>query len=169
MKPLSTRKTNKPVEVEATTKVDLIRNWKVVDVDDKGVATLEMSIASMRMERKAGSDEDVFDSTKPDDLNKNELAKHVGPVLAVLRIDPQGKLVEVKESKVGPATRFATDLPFKLVLPESVAQGRRRVGARLHDPTRPAARHRREVCRHPEILGAAERRKACCRSARRSR
>jgi hypothetical protein len=111
-------KTNKPIESETLTKVDLVRKWKVADVDDKGVATLEMSIASMRLERKAGPDVDVFDSTKPDDLNKNELAKHVGPVLAVLRIDPQGKLVEVKESKVGPATRFATELPFKLTLPE---------------------------------------------------
>jgi hypothetical protein len=110
-------KTAKPEEVEATTKVDLVRKWKVVDVDDKGVATLEMSIASMRFERKSGTEEDVFDSSKPDDLNKNELAKHVGPVLAILRVDSLGKIVEVKESKVGPATRFASELPFKLVLP----------------------------------------------------
>ena len=61
----------------------------------------------------------MFDSSKPDDLNKQEMAKNIGPVLAVLRIDPQGKLVEVKESKVGPATRFAADLPFKLVLPDA--------------------------------------------------
>jgi hypothetical protein len=112
-------KTNKPVEVEALTKVDLIRKWKVADVDAKGVATLEMSIASMRWERKAGTDEDLFDSTKPDDLNKSEMAKHIGPVLAVLRIDPLGRVVEVKESKVGPAARFATELPFKITLPDA--------------------------------------------------
>jgi len=112
-------KTSKAVETTVTTKVDLVRHWKVADVDAKGVATLEMSIASMRWERKAGKEEDVFDSSKPDDLNKSEMAKHVGPVLAVLRIDPQGSVVEVKESKVGPATRFAADLPFKLTLPSS--------------------------------------------------
>jgi hypothetical protein len=112
-------KTNKPVETAVATKVDLVRGWKVVDVDDKGVATVEMSIASMRWERKAGTEEDVFDSAKPDDLNKKEMAKHVGPVLAVLRIDPRGAVVEVKESKAGPATRFAAEVPFKLVLPES--------------------------------------------------
>jgi hypothetical protein len=112
-------KTEKPLVVEATTKIDLVRKWKVTDVDDKGVATLEMTIASMRFERKCGKDEDVFDSAKPDDLNKNEMAKHIGPVLAVLRIDPRGTVVEVKESKVGPATRFAADLPLKLVLPET--------------------------------------------------
>jgi len=112
-------KTNKPVDSESTTKVDLVRKWKVAAVDDKGVATLEMSIASMRWERKAGNDEDVFDSSKPDDLNKKEMAKHVGPVLAILRIDAHGKLVEVKESKVGPAARFAVELPFKVTLPDA--------------------------------------------------
>src|SRR5262245_66678700 len=110
-------KTNKPVESESATMVDLVRKWKVAAVDEKGVATLEMSIASMRWERKAGAEEDVFDSSKPDDLNKKEMAKHVGPVLAVVRIDPYGRVVEVKESRVGPAHRSATALPFKLVLP----------------------------------------------------
>ena len=112
-------KTNKPVETTVATKADLVRHWKVVDVDAAGIATVEMSIVSMRWERKAGTEEDEFDSSKPDDLNKSEMAKHVGPVLAVLRIDPQGKVVEVKESKVGPATRFSTELPFKLVLPDA--------------------------------------------------
>jgi hypothetical protein len=112
-------KTNKPVETAVATKVDLVRRWKTVEVDDQGIATLEMSIASMRWERKAGTEEDVFDSANPDDLNKKEMAKHIGPVLAVLRVDPHGKVVEVKESKVGPATRFTTELPFKLVLPDA--------------------------------------------------
>jgi hypothetical protein len=112
-------KTNKPVVAESSTKVDLVRKWKVIDVDDKGVATLEMSIASMRWERKVGAEEDIFDSSKPDDLNKKEMAKHVGPVLATLRIDSFGRLVDVKDSKVGPAARFATDLPFKLTMPEA--------------------------------------------------
>jgi hypothetical protein len=73
----------------------------------------------MRWERKTDKDEDVFDSSKPDSLNNKEMAKHVGPVLAVLRIDSQGKLVEVKESKVGPPNRFAVELPFKMTLPEA--------------------------------------------------
>lgn len=112
-------KTDKPAETEVLTKVDLIRKWKVADVDAAGVATLEMSIPTMRWERKAGKDEDVFDSSKPDDLNRSEMAKHIGPVLAVLRIDAHGRLVDVKESKVGPAARFAAELPFKVTLPET--------------------------------------------------
>ena len=110
-------KTNKSVETEATTNVDLTRKWKVTEVNAAGVATLEMTIASIRWERKAGKDEDIFDSTKPDDLNKSELAKHVGPVLAIVCVDGNGRVVEVKQSKAAPAERFQAELPFKIVLP----------------------------------------------------
>lgn len=112
-------KSNKPVESSTHTKADLTRQWKVVDVDAKGVATLEMSITAMRWERKANGEEDVFDSSKPDDLNKGEMAKHVGPVLAVLKINAFGQVIDVKESKVGPASRFQAELPFRVILPET--------------------------------------------------
>lgn len=112
-------KSKKPVERAVATRVDLVRHWKVSAVDGAGVATVEMSIASIRWARKIGEEEDVFDSTKPDDLNRKEMARHIGPVLAVLRIDPRGRLIEVKESQVGPAARFAAELPFKLVLPDA--------------------------------------------------
>lgn len=62
---------------------------------------------------------DSFDSTKPDDLKRNELANLIGPVVAVIRVDPSGKVVEVKDSKFASPTRFTIDLPFKIVLPES--------------------------------------------------
>lgn len=115
-------KSKMPVEQEHLTKVDLDRQWKVLDVDDQGTATLAMSITRMRWEQKLPTGEtDVFDSTKPDELNQSEMAKNVGTVLATLRVDRQGKLVEVKESKIGPASRFTVDLPFKLVLPEDAA------------------------------------------------
>lgn len=113
-------KTSKPVEQEHLTRHSVTRRWKIVDVDDKGIATLEMSIVSMKWEQKQPTGEtDIFDSTKPDDLNKNEMSKLIGQTLAVVRLDPTGKLVEVKESKFGSKSRFETDLPFKIVLPES--------------------------------------------------
>lgn len=113
-------KTSKPVDQEHFTKHTVVRRWKVADVDPKGVATLEMSILSMKWERKLPNGEmDIFDSTKPDELNKNEMAKMIGPVVAVLRVDAAGKVVEVKESKFGSPSRFAIDLPFKITLPAS--------------------------------------------------
>ena len=114
-------KTTKPVDQEHLTKHNVVRQWKVADVDAAGVATLEMSIISMKWDSKRPDGEvDAFDSTKPDDLNKNEMAKLIGPVVAIVVIDATGKLVEVKESKFGSKSRFAIDLPFKIVLP---AQG----------------------------------------------
>lgn len=113
-------KTSQPTTQENMTKHTVVRRWKAVDVDDKGVATLEMTIASMKWERKLPTGEmDVFDSAKPDDLNKNEMAKLIGPVVAVLRVDSTGKVVEVKDSKFGTPNRFLIDLPFKITLPAS--------------------------------------------------
>jgi hypothetical protein len=45
------------------------------------------------------------------------LARFVGPVLAVLRVDPWGSVVEVKESKFGSASRFESELPFGARMP----------------------------------------------------
>jgi hypothetical protein len=113
-------KTSKPVEQEHLTRHTVVRKWKVADLDDKGVATLEMTIAAMKWEQKLPNGEsDIFDSAKPDDLNKNEMAKLIGPTLAVIRLDATGKLIEVKESKFGNKSRFESDLPFKIVLPPS--------------------------------------------------
>ena len=113
-------KTSKPETQEHVTKHTVTRKWKVAEIDDKGVATLEMSIAAMKWEQKLPNGEnDVFDSAKPDDLNKNEMAKLIGPTLAVVRLDATGKLIEVKESKFGSKSRFESDLPFKIVLPAS--------------------------------------------------
>ncbi len=108
-------KAGKLVTRKTATAVDLVRQWKVTDTNIKGLTTLEMSIVKMRWEQKVGDgDPDVFDSAKPDDLNKGVMAKNVGPVLAVLIVQPTGKVATVKESKVGPAHRFEADIPFKL-------------------------------------------------------
>lgn len=113
-------KTSKPVTHEHVTRHTVVRKWKVVDFDIKGIATLEMSIAAMKWEQSLPNGEtDVFDSSKPDDLNKSEMAKLIGPVLAVVRINPLGQLIEVRESKFGSKSRFEADLPFKIVLPPS--------------------------------------------------
>ncbi len=107
-------------EVKHTTRAEIVRKWKVTDVDEKGIATLEMSIGSLKWNHTLpdGKDES-FDSDKPDELNKKEMAKMVGTTLAILRIDAQGKLLEVKQSKAGPESRFFADLPFKVIFPEA--------------------------------------------------
>ena len=105
-----------------SSKLTLTKRWHVKDVDADGTATLEMSLTAMRHEMTPPDGKAlVFDSADPDKSDagmKENLAKYVGSVLAVLRVDAFGRVVEVKESKHGPASKFESDLPFKLVLPE---------------------------------------------------
>jgi hypothetical protein len=104
-----------------SSKLTLVKRWQVKDVDGDGVATLEMSLTAMRHEITPPDGKPlVFDSADPgksDAAMKTDLSKYVGPVLAVLRVDGLGRVVEVKESKHGPASKYESDLPFKLVLP----------------------------------------------------
>src|SRR5207248_179689 len=67
----------------------------------------------------------LYDSTDPGKSNpqmKEQLSRYVGQPIAVLRLDTQGRLVEVKKSDFGPASRFEADLPFQLVFPESAVR-----------------------------------------------
>jgi hypothetical protein len=107
--------------LKTTVKLDLVKRWQVVSVDAAGTATLQMMLASLRMENRPPTGEAmVFDSAAPgksDPQLGQEMAKYVGPPLTVVRLDARGQLVEVKESKFGPESRLQSDLPFKLVLP----------------------------------------------------
>jgi hypothetical protein len=106
---------------ESKTKLNLTKNWQVLEVDASGVATLQLSLSAMRLETTTpGGGTLLFDSDdaqKSDPELRKELGKFMGQVLAVLRLDSQGKVVEVKESKNGPASRFESELPFVLQLP----------------------------------------------------
>jgi hypothetical protein len=106
---------------ESTTKLQLIKRWQVLAVDGAGVATLQLSLAALRLETiMPNRDTLLFDSRNPEKNDphlREELARFVGPALAVLRVDRQGRVVEVKESKHGPASRFESELPFVMVLP----------------------------------------------------
>ncbi len=111
-------KTNKPVTAEAKTSLTLVRKWTVKDVDKQGVATLEMSITEMKNEfRQPDGSVSVTDSAKPDDAKKMEA--FLNKPIVVVRMDAQGKLVEVKEAKGGAAARLHAELPFRVVLPEA--------------------------------------------------
>ncbi len=114
-------KTNKPATGEARTTLALVRRWAVKDVDKAGVATLEMSITEMKSTfRQSDGTETVTDSAKPDDAKA--MAAYLNKPIVTIRIDPQGKLVEVKEAKGSTAARLTAELPFRLVLPDAAAE-----------------------------------------------
>jgi hypothetical protein len=108
-----------------TSKLNELKRWQVVEVDAAGVATLQLSLASLRLERTTpGGESLIFDSANPDKSNpqmRDQLAQYLGKVLTVLRVDRTGKVVEVKQSKFGPASRFESQPPFVLTLPATAA------------------------------------------------
>jgi len=111
-------KTEKPVTTESRTNLALTRKWVVKEVDATGVATLEMQISAVRNEiRQADGETIIRDSSVPEQAK--EMAAYLNTPVVVVRVDGQGKLVEVKETKQGSAARLRAELPFRLVLPDT--------------------------------------------------
>lgn len=112
-------------KVESTMKLGEVKRWQVLAVDQSGVATVQQSLTALRIEKTDNAVTVLFDSAQPDKSDasmKAQLAKYVGTPLATLRIDGTGKVVEVKESKYAPASRYENELPFSIILPPSGVQ-----------------------------------------------
>jgi hypothetical protein len=113
-------------KVQVRDRLTLTKRWQVLAVDPAGVATLQLSLASLRKEMTTpGGDVLFFDSDnldKSDAQLREQLKQYVGTPLAVLRVDGKGRVVEVKESKFGPASKFEAELPFRITLPDAVPQ-----------------------------------------------
>ncbi len=108
---------------ESKNKLPLTKRWTVVSVDAQGVATLQLALAALRMETTLpGGEVLLFDSANPDKGDpqlKEQMTKYVGQPLATLVVDGFGQVLEVKESKFGPASKYQNELPFALVLPQT--------------------------------------------------
>jgi hypothetical protein len=110
-------KTEKPVTTESKTNLSLVRRWTVKNVEG-GVATLEMAITAMRTDIiAAGGTAVVRDSANPE--HAKEMAEFLNKPIVTVRVDSQGRLVEVKEAKNGSAARLQAELPFRLTLPDA--------------------------------------------------
>lgn len=114
--------TIKDSKAESATKMSTIKRWQVLAVDQAGVATLQLSLASLRMEVTPPSGQPLFfDSADPEKSNpemREQLMRYVGQPLASLRIDHKGRVLEVKESQFGPASRFESELPLTVAFPD---------------------------------------------------
>ncbi|MSQ93569.1 MAG: hypothetical protein EXR98_03320 [Gemmataceae bacterium] len=116
------------VEVVETTKntsssnLDLVNRWQVVDLDDKGIATLSMTLVSMRNEQKrASGDTLLFDSQNLEKSTpelRDQMNKFIGQTVAVIRLDGYGRLIDVKQ---GSAATFEAEPPFVVVFPNAKA------------------------------------------------
>lgn len=108
-------------KLESSSRLNLVKRWQVLNVDDKGVATLQLSVVSLRNEQTTPSgDTLLFDSANLDKSTPElteRMKRYVGKPVAVLRVDPQGQVVETVE---GSATKYEQDPPFHLILPTTM-------------------------------------------------
>jgi hypothetical protein len=109
-------------KIATKSRLSVTKRWQVASVDAAGIATIQLTLLRLRNEISRPEGEVlVFDSADPKTAEtKDQFARYVGPVLAILRVDPWGKVVEVKESKFGAASRFESELPYVAVLPTGV-------------------------------------------------
>jgi hypothetical protein len=112
--------------VEARDRLTLTKRWQVLAVDAAGVATVQLSLTAMRREMTTPRGDVLFyDSAKPDKSDpqlREQMKPFINTPLAVLRIDGHGRVVEVKESRFGPASKFEAELPFRISLPDAAPQ-----------------------------------------------
>jgi hypothetical protein len=108
-------------KVETSNQLLLTKRWQVTAVDPSGVATVQLSLLGLKIETTSPVGEVIrFDSADPEKSTpqlREQMGRFVGKTLAVLRVDSLGRVVEVKESSFGPASRFESELPFVGVLP----------------------------------------------------
>jgi hypothetical protein len=113
-------------KASSATKLTGVKRWQVQDVDAQGVATLQMSMSALRYEIKTSSGDTLtFDSAQPDQSSpdlREQLSKYVGTPLVILKIDPQGKVLEVQKCAFGSAHGFEAQPPFLIHLPPSGLQ-----------------------------------------------
>jgi hypothetical protein len=115
----SVTSTVKGSRIQVNSKLNLVRRWRVLSVDAKGAAVVQLVLVSLRNEQRLpNGDVRLFDSAhldKSDPDLKKELGKLIGQPLAELRVDATGKVLEAKK---GEAEKFEVELPFGLVLPD---------------------------------------------------
>jgi len=109
-------------KVESDSVLELVKRWQVLDVDAHGTATLQLTLAAMRTEQKRPNGETLlFDSKDPAKGTpelREQMGKFVGQTLAILRMNVNGVVVDVKQ---GSLARYQAEPPFTLVLPKAAA------------------------------------------------
>jgi hypothetical protein len=110
-------------KVVTGSKLTVVKRWEVVEVDAKGTAVLRLSLTAMRNEQiRPNGETMLFDSTELEKSSpelRDQMSKFIGQTLAVLSIDSQGRVLDVKQ---GSAARYEAEPPFAVVFPPSPAQ-----------------------------------------------
>ncbi len=131
---------------EVQTELGLLKEWKVLEVDETGTAQVQLKLLALRSVTKRPDGQLFsFDSTKPDESTpqlRDQLSKYVGDPVALLVLDKLGKVKEVRENRFGSSKRYDTDPPMGLVLglgPVKIGTKWERNVTISSDPTAPAS------------------------------
>ncbi len=110
-------------KVASGSKLSVVKRWQVAEVDAKGNAVLHLSLTAMRNEQTRPNGEILlFDSANPENNSaelREQMSKFIGQTLAILSIDSQGRVLEVKQ---GSAARYEAEPPFAVVFPPTPAK-----------------------------------------------
>lgn len=102
--------------------LELVNRWSVIDVDAKGIATMSLTLVSMRNEQKRANGETMlFDSQNLEKSTpelREQMVKFIGATVAQVRLDEYGRVIDVKQ---GNAANFDVEPPFVVVFPEAKA------------------------------------------------
>lgn len=105
-------------KVEMSSRSNSVKHWRVVDVDAHNVATLQLTLSSLRHEQvRPNGEVMLFDSMNPGKSEpelREQMSQYIGKALASFRMDGTGQVIEVMQ---GVASRFAAEPPFLVVLP----------------------------------------------------
>lgn len=102
---------------EITSKLAITKQWRVLEVDAQGTATIEQSLTSMRNEQSRPGSNLVFDSSDPEKSTPElkGMMKFINVPVATIRVDRIGRVIEVK---TGPkSAKYDAEPPFAFVLP----------------------------------------------------
>jgi hypothetical protein len=108
---------------ETKSRLVVTKRWQVLAVGPDGVATLQFSLSSLLSEITRPDGEvlrfDSADPAKSTPALAEQCKQYVGMPLAVIRVDGQGKVLEVKEARpgFGSPAKYENDPPFKVWLP----------------------------------------------------
>lgn len=93
------------------------KEWKVIEVDNGQVATMEMRVLQLNVETTRPNGEIFkYSSASPEGPLKESLSPLVGPVVAKIKVDSLGRVIQVIEAKFGNASRFEAEPPFGAIL-----------------------------------------------------
>jgi hypothetical protein len=106
---------------ELESQVEQVKRWQVLDVDAAGVATVQLTLTRIKMHQRVPGGEVLgFDSDRPEQAHpqlRAQLAPLLNKPLVTLRVDPYGRVAEVKSAQQEQVNRYQSELPFTVILP----------------------------------------------------